>query len=447
MLDGCCRHGHIESVGTEVAQHDGCRYGKYGDAGGNHACSYTFYDYRCRTGLACLGYVSRRTVALGGVVLRCLTDNHTCRQTGDDREADTQPVFQSEKIQDYEAGNCDEQGGRIGTESQGMQQIFHCRPFFSPYQEDAEQAEEHTHGGDEHRGDDGPQLHITRRGGKGGCTQGCRGENRTAVALVEVGSHAGHIADIVAHVVGDCRRIARVVLGDVRLHLAHKVSSHVGRLRVDAAAYTGEQCLRRGTHTEGQHGCRYGDEHLACRHLVRVEPGQDDEPQCNVKQSQADDDQSHDCSGAEGDLESVVQSFPCGIGCSGTGIGGCFHSEEPGQSREEPSCQESERNPGVLCVETVGHDGEDSSQNDEYDQDDLVLLLQVGHGSSAYVFSNLSHAGCAFLGLDHGLEEIPCHSQRAHGSNGNEPEYLWNVFHIQYVLGYCNRCPFLSANI
>lgn len=38
------------------------------------------------------------------------------------------------------------------------------------------------------------------------------------------------------HQVSDDGGVARVVLGDARLHLAHQVRAHVGRLGVDAAA-------------------------------------------------------------------------------------------------------------------------------------------------------------------------------------------------------------------
>ena len=47
----------------------------------------------------------------------------------------------------------------------------------------------------------------------------CRGD---AVGLEEVGRHAGAVADVVAHVVGDDGRVARIVLGDVRLDLARR---------------------------------------------------------------------------------------------------------------------------------------------------------------------------------------------------------------------------------
>ena len=44
-----------------------------------------------------------------------------------------------------------------------------------------------------------------------------------------------HVTDVVAHVVGDHGRVARVVLGNAGFHLAHQVGPDVGGLGVDPA--------------------------------------------------------------------------------------------------------------------------------------------------------------------------------------------------------------------
>src|SRR4029077_14282407 len=57
----------------------------------------------------------------------------------------------------------------------------------------------------------------------------------------QVGAAAGTVADVVTHQVGNHRRVARVVFGNARLHLADEVGADVGGFRVDAAAELGEQ--------------------------------------------------------------------------------------------------------------------------------------------------------------------------------------------------------------
>ena len=70
------------------------------------------------------------------------------------------------------------------------------------------------------------------------------------VGLEQVGRHAGAVADIVADVVGDGGRVARIVLGDAGFDLADQVAADVGALGEDAAAETGEDRDERGAEAE-----------------------------------------------------------------------------------------------------------------------------------------------------------------------------------------------------
>ena len=77
-----------------------------------------------------------------------------------------------------------------------------------------------------------------------------RGDERDLVALEQVGGHAGAVADVVADVVGDRGRVARVVLGDAGLDLADEVGADVGGLGEDAAADAQEQGEQRAAEAE-----------------------------------------------------------------------------------------------------------------------------------------------------------------------------------------------------
>ena len=70
------------------------------------------------------------------------------------------------------------------------------------------------------------------------------------VRLEQVGGHAGAVADVVADVVGDHGRVARVVLGDARLDLPDQVGADVGCLGEDAAAETREDRDQRAAEGE-----------------------------------------------------------------------------------------------------------------------------------------------------------------------------------------------------
>ncbi len=72
------------------------------------------------------------------------------------------------------------------------------------------------------------------------------------VAFEDVGGHAGTVTDVVADVVGDGGGVAGVILGDAGLDLAHQVGTDVGRLGIDAAADSHEECQQRSAEAEAQ---------------------------------------------------------------------------------------------------------------------------------------------------------------------------------------------------
>src|SRR5262249_57729868 len=61
-------------------------------------------------------------------------------------------------------------------------------------------------------------------------------------------------ADVVAHIICDDGRIARIVLRNARLHLADEVGADVGALSKDAAAQAGEDRDQRAPEAERDDG-------------------------------------------------------------------------------------------------------------------------------------------------------------------------------------------------
>ena len=76
------------------------------------------------------------------------------------------------------------------------------------------------------------------------------GDRGHHIGLEQVGRHAGAVADIVADIVGDGGRVARIVFGNAGFDLADHVAADIGTLGEDAAAETGEDRDQRGA--EGQ---------------------------------------------------------------------------------------------------------------------------------------------------------------------------------------------------
>ena len=123
-----------------------------------------------------------------------------------------------------------------------MEQLFHRCALLCAHHEDADERQEDAYRRDDHWRYDSTQLHVAVHG-EGRSAQSSSREYGAAIALIEVGPHASHVAHVVAHVVGNGRGVARVVFRNVGLHLAHKVSAHIGSLGVYSASHTGEESL------------------------------------------------------------------------------------------------------------------------------------------------------------------------------------------------------------
>ena len=109
-----------------------------------------------------------------------------------------------------------------------------------PHREDADERRQHPDAHHDQR-ESHPEDRVAPYGREGAGAQDERRHQDHPVGLEEVGAHAGAVADIVAHVVGDGGGVAGVVLRDARFHLADQVRPHVGGLGVNASAHTHEQ--------------------------------------------------------------------------------------------------------------------------------------------------------------------------------------------------------------
>ena len=154
----------------------------------------------------------------------------------------------------------------------------------------------------------------------------------------------------------------------------------------------------------------------------------------DVKQSQADNGQTHHSTRAESDLQSGVHALAGSIGSTGRGIGGGLHAEEAGQSGEETTGEECEGHPGVLYVQAIGHKSKEGTEHHEDNTNDLVLLLEVGHSTFAHIERNFFHTRRTFIGLHQLREEEVRHTQCHDRCDGHEPKYCRN-HHTGFIIG------------
>ena len=258
---------------------------------------------------------------------------------------------------------------------------------------------------------------------KSGGAKGGRSKDGTAIALVKVGAHTGHIAYIIAYVIGDGCGIARVVFGDTGFHFTHEVGSYVGGFRIDTAAHACKQGLCGSSHTERQH--RGGDDAKfmgGCHHIHRDNCVEQQIPERNVEQAEPHYNQSHYRAAAESDTQTRVQRVARGIRRTRRSIRSRLHSEKSGKTGEESACKESYRNPRVLHSEAVSHNREENHQPQEHPAHNLILLTEIGHGAFAHGSGNLNHLRSSLTLFHHLTVEIPGKAKCQNGSGWNQPE-------------------------
>ena len=187
--------------------------------------------------------------------------------------------------------------------------------------------------------------------------------DRDDIGFEQVRGHSGAVADIVADVVGDHRRVARIVLGNPGFDLADQVGADVGGLGEDAAAETGEDRHQRCAERErGQSG---HDRAVIGR--VAAGAGQIPEEARNREQRQSGHQHAGDGAGAEGGGEAFLEAAAGGLGGADVGPHRNIHADEAGGARQDRTDQESDgREPAEK--------DEDQDRDDNADDGDRGIL-------------------------------------------------------------------------
>ena len=318
-----------------------------------------------------------------------------------------------------EGDDGDQHGRQIGTAGKSLQQRALVGVLLGLDEEGADDGADDTHS--RHNHGDGHGLEGLA--GEGGHAQRGGGDDGAHIALVQVSAHTGHVAHVVAHVVGDNGGVAGIVLGDTGFHLTHKVGAHVGSFGEDAAAHTGEQRHGAGAHTEGQHGA--GDigglqlEHEAQQH----------EPHADVQQAQTHHGEAHDGAGGERHAQALIQTVAAGVGGAAVGLGGDAHAHKAGQAGEEAAGQEREGHEPRQQL-AGRHNAQHHDHADEEHAYHGVLPLQVGVGALADGAGDLAHQRGALVKAQDALARDKREQQRDDRANkcGKNQVLFHNVF-------------------
>ena len=225
--------------------------------------------------------------------------------------------------------------------------------------------------------DGGDQQGVEGAGtGEGARDQDAEGQSRnqrTDIALEEVGAHPGYVAHVIADIVRDDGGVAGVVFRNTGFHFADQVGADVSRLGIDTAADTCKQRNGGGTEREAKQNIIVAGQNVN---------------QAAAEQAEPDDAHPHDRAAGKGDGERLVHArFHGGIGGADISPGGDLHSEEAGQDGAKGTEQEADGS------SPVNKEADQQKQNHHKNGKNSVL----GHQESIRAFRNcgsdLLHAG------------------------------------------------------
>ena len=158
------------------------------------------------------------------------------------------------------------------------------------------------------------------------------GDQRDGIGLEQVGGHAGAVAHVVTHVVGDHGRVARVILGDAGFHLAHQVGADVSALGEDAAAQTGEDRDQRGAEGKADQRVEQVGQLVVGRQVAVAD--QEPEEPGDAQQAQAHHQHAGDGAAAEGHVQRRADALGGGLRGAHVGAHRDVHADEAAGARQ-----------------------------------------------------------------------------------------------------------------
>jgi hypothetical protein len=228
--------------------------------------------------------------------------------------------------------------------------------------------------------------------------------------IEQVGGHAGAVAHVVTDVVGDGGRVARVVLGDVVLDLAHEVRADVGGLGEDATTDAHEHREECGSESEAlQDGGR-----------VTLEPEDHDR---GTEEPQTDGGHPDRATGAEGDPHGRIPALaPVGGGRGDPEVrpDGERHAHVPDRRGEAGPDDEEHRAADLDVQAAIGRqqEQEEERHHDEHRQC-LELPGEVRRRALLHRSRDGLHVRRALAGTEHLLAEHHPHAESDEGDDGD----------------------------
>jgi hypothetical protein len=231
------------------------------------------------------------------------------------------------------------------------------------------------------------------------------GDDGHRIGLEQVGGHAGAVADIVADIVGDRGRIARIIFRNAGFDLADEVAADVGALGEDTAAETGEDRDQRSAEAERHESV----DHFTVVAEISHRADQRRKVNRDTEQGEAGNQHAGDSAGLEGDIETGGQAVRRGLRRTHIGAHRNMHADETRDTRKHGADQEAQG--GDARKQPPGQ----HEHNDADNGDRRILAGQISLRAFANRSGNLLHARIALIGGEHraGRPDRVSHGQHA----------------------------------
>ena len=434
-VGGGAQHAHGRYRGAEeagvldaarqadvVGRHDGDGDDDNRHGGRLHGHRKPGDDVGRRSGFGGFGDGTHRAVLIFGVVLRDVNEDHGRRQP--DQSADPKVKPRVRRLRgghqpiaaDAEADARQHRGEVIPL----VERLHRVAVFVRLHHHDADDGCQQAEGAHDQRKQHAlqPEVGIQRHAQDHGAdVLGRRG-------LEQIGAAAGAVAHVVAHQIGNHRRVARVVLRDTRLHLAHQVGADVSRLGVDAAAK-----LRKQRHETGPEAVAHNQEGDLL--VLDAHQPQQQEQAADPDQAHGDDEQAGHRAAAKCDAQAVVQAGAGGGRRADVGANGDEHADiardagAQGAKNERPG----DVNRHLDAVHRIGsvfgpdvgvqHEEDDRDRHRQHGDGD-VLPPQEGLGAFADGVRNGSHLLRAVVLLQHPARQIDGKGEAKHATHNGQ---------------------------
>ena len=207
--------------------------------GGHHTNGQSGNDGGSRTGLRLFCNALNELVCIRSINFSELTDDNTNQQTGDNCPCIVQ---RSQHIlaEEYGSDNYDNTAD-IGSHVQSL-----CRVHVvaAAYCQDSQYGCNQTDCGNQQR--EQRSSCFVEDGHLTGLIYGNRSQSNgrddgSNIGFKQVGTHSGNVTYVITYVVGNNRRVSRIVFRDTGFYLTNQVRSHVCCLSINTSAHTGKQ--------------------------------------------------------------------------------------------------------------------------------------------------------------------------------------------------------------